>query len=62
MIPCHINNVRETIMKNFKIAKWNEELNDWKILESFSSYDDADEKFDYYSDKFPNAYVDILEP
>lgn len=49
-------------MKNFKIAKWNEERNDWKVLESFGSYDEADEKFDYYSDKFPNAYVDILEP
>lgn len=47
-------------MKLFSIARFDDQ--DWTILERFSSYDEADEKFDYWSDKYPYAMVDILEP
>ena len=48
-------------MAQFKIAKLNDK-NQWDILEIFNTYDEADDKLDFYSDKFPNAYVDIIEP
>lgn len=48
-------------MAQFKIAKLNDK-NQWDILEVFDSYDQADDKLGFYSDKFPNAYVDIIEP
>jgi hypothetical protein len=47
-------------MKLFSIARLDDE--NWTILETFSTYEDADEKYDDYADKFPNAYLDILEP
>jgi peptide methionine sulfoxide reductase MsrA len=47
-------------MKLFSIARLDDE--NWTILEKFSTYEDADEKYDDYADKFPNAYLDILEP
>lgn len=57
---CHNNDVHEILMKLFSIARLDNET--WTILERFSSYDEADEKYDYYAEKYPNAYVDILEP
>lgn len=48
-------------MKLFSIARLDNNET-WTILERFSSYEDADDRYDYYADKFPNAYVDILEP
>ena len=47
-------------MKLFSIARLDDK--NWTILETFSTYEDADEKYDDYADKFPNAYLDILEP
>jgi hypothetical protein len=47
-------------MKLFSIARLDDE--NWTILETFSTYEDADEKYDDWTDKFPNAYLDILEP
>lgn len=32
-----------------------------RIHFSSDSYEQADEKFDHYSDMFPNAYVDIYK-
>ncbi len=48
-------------MKLFSIARLDDNEN-WTILEKFSSYDDADDRYDYWVEKYPNAYVDILEP
>ena len=45
----------------FSIARLDNNEN-WTILERFSTYDEADEKYDHYADKFPNAFIDILEP
>jgi len=47
-------------MKLFSIARLDDK--NWTILETFSTYEDADEKYDDWTDKFPNAYLDILEP
>jgi len=47
---------------SFRIARWCEETETWIILARFSSYDEADQAFDSWSDKFPNAWVDILDP
>ena len=33
----------------------------WKVLASFSTYEKADEHVDYYSEKYPNSWVDILD-
>jgi hypothetical protein len=33
----------------------------WKVLASFSTYEKADEHLDYYSEKYPNSWVDILD-
>jgi hypothetical protein len=46
----------------FKIALWNESKEDWEILSSYNSYDEADRNYDRYSDKYPNAWVEILDP
>ena len=48
-------------MAQFKIARLSDNGN-WQVLETCSSYDEADDKLDFYSDKFPHAYIDILEP
>jgi hypothetical protein len=47
---------------SFKIALWNVENEEWKTLESHSSYDDADDRYDYWSNKYPHAYIEILDP
>lgn len=48
-------------MKLFSIARFDDN-EDWTILEKFSTYDEADERYDYWSDKYPYAMIDILEP
>ena len=48
-------------MAQFKITRLSDNGN-WQVLETCSSYDEADDKLDFYSDKFPHAYIDILEP
>ena len=48
-------------MAQFKIAKLTDK-NQWQVLEVFNTYDEADNKLDFYTDKFPFAYVDIIEP
>jgi hypothetical protein len=32
----------------------------YNILETFSSYDEADEVLDGYCNRYPHAYIDIL--
>ena len=48
--------------KPFKIASWNPETESWKPLASFASYDAADEALDRYCDKYPHAWIEILDP
>jgi hypothetical protein len=48
-------------MAQFKIAKLNDK-NQWQVLEVFDTYEEADDALDSYTDKFPLAYVDIIEP
>lgn len=38
-----------------------QENGQWKILESFVSYDEADRALDAWCDKLPFAWVDILD-
>ena len=44
--------------KPYVLAMYSE-CGDIKILGSFDNYNEADEKLDYYSNKFPNACIDI---
>lgn len=46
----------------FFIARWNDETETWKILEQFNTYDEADDRLDYWAEKYPHAWVDILDP
>ena len=32
----------------------------WESLERFASYDDADDRIDYWCDRYPFAFVDII--
>ncbi len=34
----------------------------WKILKQFDTYEDADDEFDNYCDRYPAAYLDIISP
>lgn len=48
-------------MKLFSIARFdNNEY--WTILERFATYEEADDRYDYWAEKYENAYIDILEP
>lgn len=47
---------------SFRIARWDQEAETWIILARFSSYEEADANFDAWADKYPNAWVDILDP
>ena len=47
-------------MKPIKIALLDDTGN-WKVLASFSTYEKADDALDKYSEKYPNAWVDILD-
>jgi peptide methionine sulfoxide reductase MsrA len=48
-------------MKLFSIARLDNNET-WTILERFASYEEADDAYDDYAEKYPNAYIDILEP
>ena len=41
------------------VARMNDE-GQWESLERFPSYDDADERIDYWCDRYPFAFVDII--
>lgn len=49
-------------MQPYKIALWSPDTESWKILESFASYDDADDNYDKWEEKYPNGWVEILDP
>ena len=44
----------------FSIAKMNDS-GEWEILREFMTLEEADNHVDTYSDKYPFAWVDILD-
>ncbi len=46
----------------FRIVKYNDDFTNFQVLEVCHSYDEADERFDYWDEKYPNAYIEILTP
>jgi len=48
-------------MAQFTVSKLNDN-NQWQVLGVFDTYEEADDALDFYTDKFPFAYVDIIEP
>lgn len=34
---------------------------EWEVLEKVFTFDEADNKLDFYCDKFPYAYIEIVE-
>jgi len=47
-------------MKPIKIGMMTED-GTWKILASYSTYEKADSALDKYCDKYPYAWIDILD-
>ena len=41
------------------VAKMNNQ-GQWESLERFASYDSADDRIDYWCDRYPFAFVDII--
>lgn len=48
-------------MKLFSIARFDNNET-WTILERFATYEEADDAYDEYADKFPFSMIDILYP
>ena len=46
-------------LMSYSIVKFNE--NKLEILETFNSYDAADEKYDDWADKLPYAWIEIMK-
>lgn len=46
----------------FRIVKYNDDFTNFQVLEVCHSYKEADERFDYWDEKYPNAYIEILTP
>jgi len=44
---------------NYTIAKLSDD-GTWDALESFETYSEADMNLDWYCDRYPNAYIDIV--
>ncbi len=50
-------------MKNkFRIVKYNDDFTDFQVLEVCHSYDEADKRFEYWDEKYPNDYIEIVDP
>jgi hypothetical protein len=47
-------------MANFHVARIDDDGESVTILESFSSYEDADAVCEHWSERYPYAYVDIF--
>ena len=43
----------------YTIARMSDDGN-WEALESFETYSEADMNLDWYCDKYPNAYLDVI--
>jgi hypothetical protein len=46
----------------FRIVKFNDDFTNFQVLEVCHSYDEADERFDYWDEKYPFGYIEILNP
>lgn len=46
----------------FRIVKYNDDFTNFQVLEVCHSYKEADERFDYWDEKYPSAYIEILNP
>ena len=46
----------------FKIIKYDDEFESYEVLEVCHSYDEANDRFDYWDEKYPCAYIEILNP
>ena len=44
-----------------RVAKLADDGENWNLLGVYEDYDAADDAIDFFTDKFPNAYVDILD-
>lgn len=55
-----MNGVQTNSMKNIPVVKILED-GTYKILGIYKTYEAADKAVDRYSDKYPNAWVDILD-
>lgn len=46
----------------FRIVKYNDDFTNFQVLEVCHSYKEADERFDYWDEKYPFGYIEILNP
>lgn len=46
----------------YAIARWNEDTETWKPLAKYSTYERADEALDKWVNRYPYAWIEILEP
>lgn len=46
----------------FRIVKFNDDFTNFQVLEVCHSYKEADERFDYWDEKYPFGYIEILNP
>ena len=44
-----------------RVAKLAEDGKNWNLLGTYENYDAADDAVDYFTEKYPGAYVDILD-
>jgi hypothetical protein len=46
----------------FRIVKYNDDFTNFQVLEVCHSYKEADDRFDYWDEKHPFGYIEILTP
>jgi hypothetical protein len=46
----------------FRIVKYNSSFTEADVLQVCHSYDEADQRFQYWDEKYPNDYIEILTP
>jgi hypothetical protein len=46
----------------FRIVKYNETFEECQVLQVCHSYEEADQRFEYWDEKYANAYIEILTP
>jgi hypothetical protein len=44
-----------------RVARLTASKDAWKLLGSYRTYDEADEALEAFCERFPNAYIDILD-
>ena len=46
----------------FRIVKYNDSFEECEVLQVCHSYEEADQRFEYWDEKYANAYIEILTP